>query len=223
MPSEHGFVEQLDDIINEVAQWDEISKGNDFSGVSVDVVKELTTRCLAAIGRIAAADSPYGREAESVLATNWYAGLKLSCLVGVVRALRADLEAGYLQTIEEMIHGETFADFLEMAGYLLEEGYKDAAAVIAGSTLEAHLRALCQKAGLPVERSSPKGVRPKKADSLNADLAGAGAYSKLDQKSVTAWLGLRNDAAHGNYAAYGPEQVDLLVSGVREFMARVAA
>jgi hypothetical protein len=30
---------------------------------------------------------------------------------------------------------------------------------------------------------------------LNADLKGAGAYDKRDQKAVTAWLDLRNKAA----------------------------
>jgi hypothetical protein len=55
---------------------------------------------------------------------------------------------------------------------------------------------------------------------MNADLASAGVYTKLDQKSVTAWLDLRNKAAHGEYAKYSQEQVGLLVSGVRDFIAR---
>lgn len=62
---------------------------------------------------------------------------------------------------------------------------------------------------------------PKKADRLNAELAAANAYSKLDQKQITAWLDLRNNAAHGNYSAYAKEQVEQLLVGVTNFMVRV--
>ena len=55
---------------------------------------------------------------------------------------------------------------------------------------------------------------------MNSDLAGTQAYSKLDQKSVTAWLDLRNKAAHGEYGKYRSEQVALLNQGVRDFISR---
>ena len=69
----------------------------------------------------------------------------------------------------------------------MENGYKDAAAVVSGSTLEAHLRQLCQKFGVAIETKDSKGnLRPKKADWMNSDLAGVPAYSKLDQKGSGA-------------------------------------
>jgi hypothetical protein len=43
---------------------------------------------------------------------------------------------------------------------------------------------------------------------------------KMDQKNVTAWLDLRNKAAHGHYEQYQKEQVALLISGVRDFITR---
>jgi hypothetical protein len=104
-------------------------------------------------------------------------------LAGVLRGLRADVGAGYTRTLEELVHADLFSDFLEMADELQRSGYKDAAAVIAGSTLEEHLRKLAEKNGVAIEQ--PDGA-PKKADTLNADLAGAAAYKKLEQKSVTA-------------------------------------
>ena len=48
------------------------------------------------------------------------------------------------------------------------------------------------------------------------------SYNKLDQKSVTAWLDLRNRAAHGRYEEYTRDQVELMVQAVTEFMARNA-
>jgi hypothetical protein len=48
----------------------------------------------------------------------------------------------------------------------------------------------------------------------------AGRVHKNDQKQVTAWAGLRNDAAHGNYGNYTDEQVKLMVAGIRDFISR---
>jgi len=106
-----------------------------------------------------------------------------------------------------------------MSEYLLSEGYKDPAAVIIGSVLEEHLRKLCDKNGIAVELSG----KPKKADQLNSDLAAKPVYSKLDQKSVTSWLDLRNKAAHGKYTDYTSEQVVLYLQGIQNFMARIPA
>ena len=46
------------------------------------------------------------------------------------------------------------------------------------------------------------------------------AYGKLDQKSVTAWLDLRNDAAHARYDNYDKGQVEALIRDVRAFTLR---
>ncbi len=141
-------------------------------------------------------------------------------LAGILQSLRADLAAGYVRSQRELLHAELFADFLEMAQHLLNEGYKDAAAVIAGSSLEAHLRQLAQNAGISTDVITGAATAPKKADRLNSDLAAANTYSKLDQKNVTAWLDLRNKAAHGKYGEYEAPQVNLLIAGIRDFITR---
>lgn len=136
---------------------------------------------------------------------------------GVVTALRDDFKAGRLDGLESTVRGEVFSDFLDMAGHLLAEGYKDAAAVIAGATLEEHIRSLCGK--YAIATSKPDGT-PRKLDTMNADLAKAGVYSGTDQKLVTAHAGLRNDAAHGNFSAYAESQVRTMVVSIRDFVAR---
>jgi hypothetical protein len=137
-------------------------------------------------------------------------------LVGMLSALKQAYEKGYLRTVEKLIHADLFSDFLEMSEYLLAEGYKDPAAVIAGSVLEEHLRKLSIRNGIAVETTG----KPKKVDTLNSELAAKTVYSKLDQKSVTAWLALRNKAAHGKYSEYNKEQVDLMIKSVRDFLSR---
>lgn len=52
------------------------------------------------------------------------------------------------------------------------------------------------------------------------DELGKITYSLFDQKNVTAWLDLRNNAAHGKYTEYSSEQVNLLIEGIRDFIKR---
>lgn len=44
---------------------------------------------------------------------------------------------------QKIIAAEIFSDFLEMAEHLLEQGYKDPAAVMIGSVVEENLRKFC--------------------------------------------------------------------------------
>lgn len=141
--------------------------------------------------------------------------------IGVMRAARDELAGGWLRTTRGLLSAEIFADFLEMADHLADEHYKDAAAVIAGSALEEHLRQLAGAARIAITVARGSDTFPKKADALNAELGAASEYSKLDQKSIAAWLDLRNKAAHGRYSEYDEPQVRLMIEGVRQFIARV--
>lgn len=142
--------------------------------------------------------------------------------IAVLRAVRSEIGGGWLFSIKGLVTAEVFADFIEMAEHLLGAGYKDPAAVMCGGVLEEHLRQLCLKNGIEAVISRDGKEIPKKADTLNADLARAEIYSKLDQKMITGWLDLRNKAAHGNYEEYTAEQVKNLLSSVTEFMVRVS-
>lgn len=140
---------------------------------------------------------------------------------GMLKSIKSEIDGGYLVTLKGIVSAEIFADFLEMAEHLLEQGYKDAAAVMIGSVLEEHLRQLCTKNGIALESFKSEKVIPKKADLLNSELSKESVYGKLDQKNVTAWLDLRNNAAHGKYHEYEKAQVVLMLQSVTDFMTRV--
>lgn len=141
--------------------------------------------------------------------------------LGILKAVRSELAGGWLVTTRGLISSEVFADFLGMGEHLLSEGYKDPAAVMTGGVLEEHLRQLATKIGISVTQLVHGKESHRKADSLNADLAKAGVYGILDQKTITGWLDLRNKAAHGKYAEYSREQVGLMLDGVRNFVVRL--
>ena len=140
--------------------------------------------------------------------------------IGILKAVIDEFKGGWVFTVKGLVSAEIFSDFLEMSNYLLSEGYKDPAAVLIGSVLEEHLRQLCNKNGIPVEIVKDSKPVPKKADSLNSELAASNIYNKLDQKQVTAWFDLRNKAAHGKYSEYSKDQVQIMYHGVVNFMSR---
>lgn len=208
----------IDSALAEYKQLRQSSKYDDCSDHGALLVSSMSTRLASTIERYAPSGSRH-IEGLRAIVEGWgpHIASGLAPLAGVLTALRDDIAAGRLATITELIHGDVFSDFLDMADHLLEEGYKDPAAVLAGGVLEEHLRKLCAKHGIA---SVGQNGKPKKSDTMNAELANANAYSKLDLKNVLAWLDLRNRAAHGDYAGYTKEQVALLVQSIRDFITR---
>ena len=211
------FKKQLNAVITEYESALSQSKYKDGSDVISKIeIRKFQTRCIAAIERTSGSKSTYSTQVMEVSKQRGSLYDHVAGQIGVAKALLFDIQNDYLKNLEETIHGDLFGDFLEMAAHLIENGYKDAAAVMAGTTLEVHMRKLCDKHGL----ATTSGHKPKKAEALNAELVREGVYTKLDQKNVTAWLGLRNNAAHGNYSEYTKGQVGLLIDNVRNFITR---
>ncbi|SDS97599.1 hypothetical protein SAMN05216490_2215 [Mucilaginibacter mallensis] len=140
--------------------------------------------------------------------------------VNILLALRNDVENGWLFSLKQLVTAELFSDFLEMSQHLLDEGYKDAAAVMIGSVLEEHLRQLCKTNGIDTYQVKGMDRVPKKANVINDELRRASVYEIIDNRQVTAWLDIRNSAAHGKYSDYFPEQVKLMHLGVLNFISR---
>lgn len=178
----------------------------------------ILARAEAAINRICGKDSAYTARTRAILDGAYIDRFRAGLIVGIIKALKSDLEDGYLNSFSELVRGEMFENLLEMAEHLVQEGYKDAAAVIAGASLESHLRELSNKYGIPVDYTAKDGsLKKKKAEHLNQEL-GKNAYSLFDQKQITAWLDLRNNAAHGNYGEYDHDQVGKLIEWVGDFI-----
>jgi hypothetical protein len=134
---------------------------------------------------------------------------------GVLKAAQEDLSKGWAWSFREMIHAEVFDDFLEMADHLLKNGgYFVAAVVLAGGTLEEHLRKLSQKHNLPVVDS---------IDTMIQALRKKGVYPQSTWRSISSWYDLRTDAAHGRPRTYARQEVANMISGVRDVISRYPA
>lgn len=132
---------------------------------------------------------------------------------GVLLSAKDDFDNEALFEVKKLIEADLFDEFLEQAEHLLEAGYYQASAVIAGSVLEDGLRKLC------ISNAITLPDKPK-LDWMNAQLAKAGAYNKLTQKKITALADLRNNAAHGNWSEFESSDVVSMINDVRDFMER---
>jgi hypothetical protein len=126
---------QLDALLS---QYDKAMHGS--GGLSTEDVMAMISRLQAAIARLATPTSTYVWDMERQRTA---ASLpRLRALVGIVMALRGDIQAGWLASVIELAHADTYSDYLEMAEGLNAQQYKDPAAVIAGTSLEVHLKSL---------------------------------------------------------------------------------
>lgn len=193
------------------------------SGLGPDRIEELSATAARGgqlIRRLYGANSHYERSLEKVLQvqnfnqmhSNWFR--HVSELAGILKGVQRDIRSGLLADIRNLVQAEIFADFLEMAEYLLGEGYKDASAVLLGAVLEDSLRKIADGHGVSTVASSGK---PLTIDPLNAEVAKTGVYNQLVKKQITTWANLRNDAAHGHFDRYDADQVRQMLIFVQKF------
>lgn len=217
MTATEEALKQLDLLMAEFDRLKAKAQKSDLSDLTPES-PILASRLEAALDRLAPAGSTYAKTVERARTQKWHG--KLHTLREVAGALRADIAAGWLESVMELAHADTYAGYLEMAEGLQGQGYKDAAAVIAGTSLEVHMKALATKHGIGLV--APNGG-PKKMDAVNAELKAAGVYNALEHKQVTTWLAIRNSAAHGNYGDYDQAAVKGLVDGVGNFAIKYPA
>ncbi|MET7438833.1 hypothetical protein ACFYQQ_09735 [Streptomyces sp. NPDC005496] len=208
------MVKQLEKLLDESVEFLESEGSVPGEHVKAGV---LANRIETAVTRLSTKDSVYREQLNR--GCGKADGSRLIHNVKVLITLKEDLRAGWTETVVELVHADTYSDFLQMADGLLSKGYKDAAAVITGTALEVHVRALCSKNNV----TTAVAGRPKKADTMNADLKKTGVYDGFQQKEVTTWMALRNSAAHGDYGDYDHTQVRRFLDGVEAFMKKFPA
>jgi len=181
-------------------------------------LKRFVSYTVVAVAEITGEQSVFSEKIAEILDWEWTAAYTAEGICGIIEAAIAAIESGLLEGYGKLIRGDLFSDYLDMARYLLNEGYKDAAAVIAGSSLEVQLRSLCDRHDISTSDDKGGKETPKNAEGLNMELRRHECYDKTEQKLVTAWLGIRNDAAHGNYENYTSDMVKSMEMGIRGFI-----
>lgn len=189
-----------------------------YSMLNARQVSQLSVRLKQTILDMSPAGSEYNKYASSFLPPYTY--ISVAQLFGTLRGLREDYANDFLKGFNEMIDAELFSDILEQAEYLLSQNYVRASAVVAGVALESHLRKLAVKNSIPITKDGGGYI---KADFLNGELNKNNIIDKTISKSITSWLGIRNDAAHPDAKEINAGLVGSMISGIRIFIEKYPA
>ncbi len=169
------------------------------------------TQCLSLLTNLLGADHPYAVSFEADVKEGYRSSVRIG--VGILRAVREDLQDGFLTNVRTLVSADVFADFLDMAKHLLDRQYKDSAASLCGAVLEQGLRRI----------ATARGVKVREKDDLNAlnqKLAAKGVYTRLLQKRLAVWIDVRNAADHGRFSDYSKSDVVEMHAGVFSFLAQ---
>jgi hypothetical protein len=143
--------------------------------------------------------------------------------ISFLKSIRHDLEQGLFEDISSQIDAEISAEYLNQAEALLSYSRPDdrgevAAAVITGAVLEHGLRMLCGK--LEPQEPVESGGKALTLGGLIEALKKRTVFNELTAKQLRGWADIRNAAAHGKFDEFTRSQVEAMVSGVTDFLAR---
>ena len=155
---------------------------------------------------------------EAIYDTENYAkSYHLAVITEVLSSFITHLEAGLVGAISPKYQAELnmVSELLEQSNNLLANSkvHPAAPAVLIGATLEEFLRTWVEEAGLSL------GSKKATLDSYTKLLRENELITKQDAKDITAWAGIRNEAAHGNWSEVGdPSRIRVMLDGVNLFI-----
>lgn len=129
--------------------------------------------------------------------------------IGILSAALNDLENGYLLRQEFFIAGEVFDSILEQAKHLVQNNYKDPAAILARVVIEDALKRISRNEGVDENQ---------KASVINDELKKKGRFSQPQWRFIQGWLDIGNAAAHGKFGEYTQDDVVKMVDDVERFL-----
>jgi hypothetical protein len=200
-----------------VKRWDEPHTGppSRDDGARRDTTM-MVTLLLACIERTAPRDV-YVKSAHAVALPT--AGLAVSHavaqrLVGVLQAVRLDVEAGRVRTLEDRVRDALSDDLLETASSIAKQN-GSAAIVLAVSVLEEHVRKLA--AARDIDTRKENGGH-RSFEDMTADLLNADVLSSSEKRLMGGWYAQRTSAAHGRFDEVSDADAPGIIDGVRNAM-----
>ena len=134
----------------------------------------------------------------------------MDALKGIFGAAKADYEGGYIFSMQALISGEIYGDFVALAMAALAEGAKDVAAVLACAALEDSLKRLALLNNLEVSDKTMQDV----VNALKAKgLVGGAQKTLLDTMPK-----IRDYAMHANWSKITPQDVGSVIGFVEQLL-----
>jgi hypothetical protein len=180
----------------------------------------MVTSLVACIERNAPRDV-YARSAHALAQHPASRGLvtsdnTINKLIGVLIAVRQDIDAGYVRTLEDRARDALSDDLLVTASSIAKQN-AGAAIVLAVSVLEEHIRKLAAARGNAIRKDngSHRSFEDMSADLLNADV-----LTSSEKRLMGGWYAQRTSAAHGHFDDVIDENAPGIIDGVRHAIVR---
>lgn len=216
MPADSSTIlEEIDQALNAWRALRAASSFDDCSDRPLEERVKVKERLAATLGRLAPRGSRHEECFRQATGSATPLSRSLATLVGALTALKSEHEATTPEEAGAPVDADPLAGVLEMARQIHDEGFGDAATVMAGGALAQHLRALCIEHGIEAA-----GVGYAETDRLNAELARHGVYDDQSRQDVVSWLGSWNDAVRGAPDDRTGEQVRELIDSITDFVTR---
>ncbi|MGA1841695.1 MAG: hypothetical protein ACMUIU_13815 [bacterium] len=211
---------QLDKLLSDgkalIASYHIGEMASRYSDMPESDFRAFYTAGLAAIERVVGRESAYYRSLPSLnddtnLSSPDYGPSPIEALFGALNALRSDVDAGLLQSLEARLRANVHDDILQQADDLLQAGYHVAAMVLVGAVFENHLQKMATTRNITW---TGNGSISKYNDVLRNM-----AYSQPVWRRIQSIADLRNDAAHGNIININSANVTESLQYVKRFLA----
>ncbi|MGE8366982.1 hypothetical protein [Cupriavidus sp.] len=134
----------------------------------------------------------------------------LDSVVGLLRSLIEEMDAGLLRRAEYYYTASTFDDFLDHAKDFHSRGRKSEAAVLASAVFEDAVRKTAEKHDI-----AQAGVS---LEQIIDGLVKAGALTPVKAKRWKAHAGVRNSALHAQWDGIELPDIGELIRGTREII-----
>lgn len=131
-------------------------------------------------------------------------------MLGVLRQLKADFEAGLLTNLEAQVAAQTFDDLLDHAQEYLRQRRKEPAGVLTGVVFEDTIRKLCRRHNMTEE-----GIN---LDALLSELVKKNVLLPIDRADCTTAARLRTSATHARWDEFGEENVKSVLAFTRRLI-----
>ena len=128
----------------------------------------------------------------------------------VLDTLKTEVQYGLIETIENKVTGKLYGDFIIIARHLIEEGNKEAAAILASAALEDSMKKVAIKHALEVEDNSLDKV-------VNA-LISKSIIKGTQSAVVKSYIAIRNKAFHAQFNKIEVPEVKSLIAFVEAFL-----
>lgn len=147
------------------------------------------------------------RESELRRTITSHLGSQLGMIMGAVSILDED----WLPKVQDEATKKAMGSFEDLASDLLDDGYKDAAAVLSRVILEEKLHIFCSKANM-----LPKKKKPGINDYTN-ELYNRKKLKKHEMRAIQRWADIGNDAIHLRFDQYSKKDVKQMITWISDF------